>query len=127
MKNLPSLIRAFESLGWNVRTKSKCRTWSGNRDRTKVYDYVAVNPADGYDLGIVQGPKGLTLEGDTSMMREDVWDCLGKDFSKLKRQYSIGQAIQWADERQGQHTIVSDNESTGVVEMEIDIEISDFV
>ena len=123
MKNPGTLVRAFDRLGWKVELDAKCRTWAYNPDRNKTYKWVAKNPAQhGYDLGIVQDAKGnLTIEGDTSMMGNDVWAALGTNFDKLKQQYSALSMIDWVDSHQG--TATSTVMPNGVIEMELEVEL----
>lgn len=123
MKSPEVLTKAFNKLGWKVELNTKARTWSGNSDRDKVYKWVAKNPAQlGYDLGIVQDAKGnLSVEGDTSMMTNDVWAALGTNFTKLKQQYSIENVIDWVDQRNG--TATQSVIAGGVIEMELEVEV----
>ena len=106
--------------------QQKCRTWYSNPDRTKVYEWVAKNPLPGddhYDLGIARQPDGsLVLEGDTSMMGNDVWNVLGKNFEKLQQQYSIQSLLTWASNHMGSTT--QTDIGNGVVEMTLDVEVS---
>lgn len=123
MKNPGTLIKAFDKLGWKVELNTKCRTWHSNPDRNKIYKWVAKNPdRNGYDLGVVQDEKGnLTLEGDTSMMGQDVWNALGKDFQKLKQQYSVQSVLEWAEAQSG--TATQEILPNGVISMEIEMEV----
>lgn len=123
MNNPGTLIRAFDKLGWKVELNTKCRTWSYNPDRNKTYKWVAKNPAQhGYDLGIIQDAKGnLTVEGDTSMMGQDVWAALGQDFCKLKQQYSVLSLTDWVNANHG--TATTEVMPNGVIEMELEVEL----
>lgn len=123
MKSPEVLTKAFNKLGWKVELNTKCRTWASNPDRNKTYKWVAKNPAQhGYDLAIVQDAKGnMSIEGDTSMMGQDVWGVLGKDFQKLKQQYSVENVLDWVDQRGG--TAASSLIAGGVVEMDLEVEV----
>lgn len=126
MKNPAVLIKAFNKLGWQVVTKAKTRTWGSNSDRNKIYEWVAKNPNDGYDLGIVRDAKGnLTIEGDTSMMGQDVWNCLGTGFEKLKQEYSLENLSAWASQFTDS-AFTREATVNGVTEVEIEAEIEIF-
>ena len=118
-----ALIKAFDALGWKVETNVKCRTWSGNADRNKIYKWVAKNPSQhGYDLGIVQGKDGkLVIEGDTSMMGNDVWSTMGSGFTKLKQEYGVQSVLEWADARNG--SAKQERLANGTIVMEVDVEV----
>jgi hypothetical protein len=88
-KHLGSLQRAFQSIGWTIKEKSKIRTYPYDEARHKTFDYVAVNPnAQGYDIGITVGVDGkLDLVCDFyggSIARE----LGGQEMTKLKMAYS---------------------------------------
>ena len=124
--NDPGLLaRVFDKLGWKVVMDAHVRTYS-IADAAVVYKWVAMNPSQhGYDLGIIQDPqtKLLSIAGDTSMMRQDVWDVLGKDFCKVKQQYALLSVTEQVDANCGthSHTMLS----TGVIKLnfEMDVEV----
>jgi hypothetical protein len=122
LKDPALLQKAFENCGWQVVRNSLCRTWMYNEDRTKVYELVANNPhIDGYDVGIVKQENGeYILEGDFSMMGRDVWNALGKDFSKVIQNYSYESIMAWASTQNGQ--VSSNVLENGIIEMEIEIQ-----
>lgn len=120
--NVGTLIRAFETLGWKVVNDATIRTWS-LADQKVVYKWVAKNPRDGYDLGIVQDPKtkSVSWAGDTSMMGPDVWAALGDNFCKLKQQYSVQSVLDWADAQSG--SVTQSTLANGVISMEVEVEV----
>lgn len=111
------LARAFKRCGWNVVKNAKCRAWY----TSKEYPYVAKNPnKHGYDLGFLIKKDGIELEGDTSMMHEDVWSALGTDFYKVKQAYTLESVSDWAKEHHG--TMTSSVMENGVLEVELEVD-----
>jgi len=111
------LARAFERLGWKVERDAKIRAWY----QSKKFPYVAVNPnKNGYDWGFAINNGKIELEGDTSMMDEQVWKVLGRDFSHLKQAYSLEALSDWSKVNNG--TMIETKAANGIVEVEIEME-----
>lgn len=85
-KDLDALTKAFQSFGWTMVQKGHIRTYSSS-DRAKVYDWVAVNPQQGYDVGINLGVDGQ-LEVFADMYDHSISAQLGGSLGKLKQEYS---------------------------------------
>lgn len=85
-KNVKTLTKALESLGWSVVQKRQIRTY--DLDKT-VYDCVALNPStSGYDIGInVNGKNGLEVKCD--LFGGSIEATLGSNLTKLKQKYAV--------------------------------------
>lgn len=88
LNNWTMLEKTLNQLGWVLKQKSKGRTYPSDPDRNKIYDWLAVNPQDGYDVGI-----SLDAEGNVSLHYDpfggSVERTLGKGLSSLKRDYVL--------------------------------------
>jgi len=88
---LDCLKKAFEHFGWEIKEKSKIRTYQYDEKADTVYDFIAVNPGkEGsltFDLGIKPNENGeLQIYGD--MWGGSVGKTLGTDLEKLKQEYA---------------------------------------
>lgn len=78
---------AFKKLGWTIKENSKIRTYPYDPDRDKVYPFIAVNPKNGYDLGLVPNDSGqIEVFGD--FFDRSIAEQLGADICKMKQQYA---------------------------------------
>jgi len=97
---------AFKSglakLGWEIKEKSKARTYPSDPDRNKIYDWIAVNPDKGYnayDVGISQNAEGeISLHWDP--YGGSIAKGLGQDFCELKKNYVVAVTEQYYEEVQ---------------------------
>jgi len=84
------LHTAFERLGWYIEENKACKTYPGDPDREKVYEYVARNPKKGtydYDIGIqTDASEEIGIFGD--FYQGSLESQLGKNLCKLKQAYS---------------------------------------
>lgn len=95
--NWKLLEKSFNKLGWTLKQNSKIRTYPYDPQRTKVYDWIAVNPHVGYDVGIaVDHENKVQLHYDT--YGGSVEKTLGTKFAKLKTQYVLGVTAEYFEE-----------------------------
>ena len=80
------LKTAFEHFGWTIKEKSKARTYPSDPAQNTVYDFVAVNPNNGYDLGITLNGEEIGIFGD--FYGGSVASTLGNGLDKLKQEYA---------------------------------------
>lgn len=86
-KSISALRKAFESLGWTLKENSKIRTYYSDPVRNKVYQTIAVNPRQGYDVGIIETESGeIKLECDFYSPGL-IAATLGNEFNELKKKY----------------------------------------
>lgn len=97
MNNWELLQKSFSKLGWAIKQKAKIRTYPYDPGRNTVYDYIAINPVNGYDVGITMEEN---KEGETQIsLHYDPYDgsverSLGTKFAKLKKEYVLEVAEQ---------------------------------
>lgn len=85
---LPCLLKAFRSLGWEIREDANIRAYSPSQVRR--YPYVAVNPRGSFDVGLRPGKSGE----DNILVETDTYDTtilaqLGTDYCNLKQQFGL--------------------------------------
>jgi hypothetical protein len=120
------LIKAFEKLGWNVQQKAHIRTYSHSEQQI-VFPYVAVNPKNGYDIGLTENPvtHEWELNGDFSMdatIRQQLSGPLNQ-FEKLQLQYNFFTLADYANDLGGSidSETLADGTIMGEIEVEVDI------
>jgi hypothetical protein len=83
-----SLKAAFAKLGWTIKENSTARTYASDPARSTKYQYVAVNPKNGYDLGLKVKQDGeVEVYGD--FFDGSIQQQLGQQLCELKKQYGI--------------------------------------
>jgi hypothetical protein len=88
-KSKPAMRKAFEALGWSLKENAKIRSYSSDPARLKTYELVAVNPRNGYDVGITIGENGeIDLICDWYSPGR-IAETLGANFTELKKKYCI--------------------------------------
>ncbi|WP_395000739.1 hypothetical protein [Acinetobacter sp.] len=88
-KSQSAMRKAFEALGWSFKENSKIRSYSSDPARLKTFELVAVNPRQGYDVGITIGKNGeIDLTCDWYSPGK-ISETLGVEFTELKKKYCI--------------------------------------
>lgn len=87
-EHLQSFMRALEHFGWKTQENSKIRTFGSDPARNKVYDLIAVNPNNGYDLGLVFNRQSGELEVMGDFFDGSIAKTLGNNLDNLKQEYS---------------------------------------
>lgn len=85
-KDLDTLRRALEKLGWTLQENSKIRTYPSDNLRNTVYPWIAKNPLKGYDLGIRQAGEKLEIFGD--FFDRSISQQLGNNLDTLAVEYA---------------------------------------
>jgi hypothetical protein len=86
-KSLDTLRKAFEQFGWTLKENSKAKTYPSDPARDTIYPFVAVNPQQGYDLGLKIKEDGeVEVFGD--FYDRSLSEQLGRNLDKLKQTYS---------------------------------------
>lgn len=89
-KRLDPLKAAFKALGWEIKEKSKLRTYPGDPQANKTFDWVAVNPSkesNAYDIGIMQNGEELGVFCD--FFGGSISKQLGSELKGLKKEYAM--------------------------------------
>lgn len=85
-KDLDALRKTLAEFGWNLVERGRIRTYSSS-DSSHIYDYVAVNPQQGYDIGVELGENSeIRLLAD--LYDGSITNQLGVGLAKLKQKYS---------------------------------------
>ena len=88
-KSKAAMQKAFEALGWSLKENSKIRSYSSDPARLKTFELVAVNPRNGYDVGITIDENGaIDLTCDWYAPGK-ISETLGPEFIELKKKYCI--------------------------------------
>lgn len=89
-KQASALKEAFRAMGWEIREKSKIRTYPGDSKANVVYDFIAVNPdkdrSYSYDVGVNEANGELEVHCD--FFGGSIAKSLGTDMVKLKDEYA---------------------------------------
>ena len=85
-EHLNSFKRALETFGWKLDENAKMRTYGGNSSTS--YSTVAVNPNNGYDIGIQFNEKTGEMECMGDFYDGSIAKTLGNNLDKLKQEYS---------------------------------------
>ena len=112
--DLTCLKAALASFGWNdVQERTTAKTYSGDSARTRIYDYVAVNPhRGGYDLGFMQ--EGNKIEAYGDFFGGSLEQSFGNNLKELKKAYSNSVfTTEW--EAQGFTVFATEDERGGIL------------
>lgn len=124
------LCEAFKKLGWAICTNTTIRTYS-DREAEIKFPYVAVNPLDGYDIGLRYDTKNnvWTLNSDFGMSASHIHDTLSamnsRGLEKLQQQYTFALCDNMATTHNGNTSeveVLADGTITGVMTMEVDLD-----
>ena len=85
---LDSFKRALANFGWQTKENSTARTYPGDPAQHTKYSLVAVNPENGYDLGVQLNEKTGELEVLGDFYGGSIAKTLGQNLDKLKQEYS---------------------------------------
>lgn len=86
-KSWEAVKKAFEQFGWTIKENTKIRTYYSDPQKDKIYQYVAFNPKQGYDLGLAIKQDGeIEVYGD--FFDGSIQKSLGSDLCELKKKYS---------------------------------------
>jgi hypothetical protein len=118
LKDPRVVCRAFEALGWKIRRDGTRRMWS-SADSQKRFDFVAINPEVGYDIGLVIAKDGTVSFEHESMTPVD--SIFGTGFSKLKQEFSRIQVLDQVEARGG--TCQIEKLANGTLHLDIEVEV----
>jgi len=112
ISNFQLLDKSLENFGWRIVEKTKARTYRNDPARETIYDYVAVNPQDGYDLGINLIDGEYKIYGD--FYDSSIAQQLGENLDSLKQRYSFELTKAYFEEEELEYEINTTDE--GIIE-----------
>lgn len=83
-----SLKKALDKLGWKIKENAKIRTYPGDSVGQKTWQYVGVNPENGYDVGLEVNKTTGEIEVYGDFYGGTIAKTLGNDLNVLKQQYA---------------------------------------
>lgn len=88
VEHMNSFKRAMEHFGWKIAENSKIRTYASDPARDTIYPAIAVNPQQGFDLGIQFNEETGEIEVLGDFYGGSVAKTLGTNIDKLKQEYA---------------------------------------